>query len=141
MQPPRIKSLQLDGDKRLRQQRLAIGGSFLLGITLLVLFWPGTSAWGHPISRQECSEGSQFILNAALSRDNGATREAYLSQLRGDLMTIRAFPPELRWFAQDEADEALLVSAATDVFDNPQPPDQHRQAFLDRCLGSPAHNS
>ena len=118
-----------------------LAGSALLGITIFVLFCPAENAVGHEVTRAECTEGSEFIRNAALARDNGQSRDAYLGHLRGDLLTIRAFPPEMRWFAQDEEDEALLVSAASDVFDNPQPPEQHRQAFLERCLGSPAHHS
>jgi hypothetical protein len=109
--------------------------------TLVFLFWPLHRLDAHPITRSECTEGSQFIMNAALARDNGLTRAAYLTQLRGDLISIRAFPPNLRWFAQDEDDEAFLLSAASEVFDDPQTPDAHRQAFLSRCLGSPAHHS
>lgn len=122
-------------------QRVLLSGSALLGFTLLVLMCTTGKALGHQVSRAECSEASEFIRNAAMARDNGLSREAYMGQLRGDLVTIRAFPPELRWFAQDEQDEALLVSAASDVFDDPQTPELHRRAFLERCLGSPAHHS
>ncbi len=122
-------------------RRLLLSGTALLGITLLVLLWPCDRALGHEISRAECTEGSEFIRNAALARDNGLSREAYIGQLRGDLISIRAFPPELRWFAQDEQDEALLLSAASEVFDDPKPPESHRQAFMQRCLGSPSHHS
>ncbi len=121
--------------------RTLLAGCALLAVTLLVLCWPTDKASGHEVSRAECTEGSEFIRNAARARDNGLSREAYLAQLRGDLISIRAFPPELRWFAQDEQDEALLYSAASNVFDDPQPPEQHRQAFMERCLGSPAHHS
>ena len=128
--------------RRMRpDRRVLTSGSALLVITLLVLVWPASKASGHEVTRAECTEGSEFIRNAAMARDNGQTREAYLAQLRGDLASIRAFPPELRWFAQDEEDEQLLVSAASDVFDDPQPPERHRQAFLERCLGSPSHHS
>jgi hypothetical protein len=123
------------------ERRMLLGGTALLGITLLVLLWPSDRAIGHDISRAECTEGSEFIRNAALARDNGLSREAYIGQLRGDLISIRAFPPELRWFAQDEQDEALLLSAASEVFDDPKPPESHRQAFMQRCLGSPSHHS
>ena len=125
-----------------RKQNLLLKlGTLLVAISVMYLIWPVQRALSHSISRNECSEGSEFIRNAALSRDNGLSRDDYLSQLRGDLQSIRAFPPELRWFVQDEEDEALLISAAIDVFDDPHPPDQHRRAFLQRCLGSPASNS
>jgi hypothetical protein len=123
------------------ERHMLLGGSALLGLTLLMLMCTSGKASGHEVTRAECTEGSEFIRNAAMARDNGQSREAYLGQLRGDLLTIRAFPPELRWFAQDEQDEALLLSAASDVFDDPQTPELHRRAFLERCLGSPAHHS
>jgi hypothetical protein len=36
-------------------------------------------AGGHERTLQECLEGSDFIANAAFSRDNGVTREASLN--------------------------------------------------------------
>lgn len=83
---------------------------------------------------EECVEGSDFIANAARSRDNGMTREAFLERLDGDLLAIRAFPPALRWFARDEDDEQMLRRAARDVFDRPQPPARHAGALLAACL-------
>ena len=40
----------------------------------------------------DCFEASDFIANAALSRDNGMTRDAFLNRLTGDFAAIRAFP-------------------------------------------------
>ena len=62
----------------------------------------------HPI--EECLEAGEFIRNAALSRDNGISREYFMSRLSEDLMAIRAFPPQLRWFVRNELDEALLTN-------------------------------
>jgi len=42
--------------------------------------------------------------------------------------------PALRWFAQDEEVEALLVLATQTVFDNPPSDDAHRAAFLARRM-------
>ena len=89
----------------------------------------------HPLA--ECREGGDFIRNAALSRDNGITREYFMSRLAGDLMAIRSFPPELRWFARNEDDEALLTNAAETVFDAPQTPRRHEIEFVDACMKSP----
>ncbi len=136
--PSMVLSANIAAD---HQRKLVRLGTLLVAITLVYLIWPMRLASSHAITRSECSEGSDFIRNAALSRDNGLSRSDYLTQLRGDLQTIRAFPPELRWFAQDESDEALLISAATDVFDDPHAPDEHRRAFLERCLSAPASNS
>src|SRR5256885_16722377 len=46
----------------------------------------------------DCLEASDFIANAALSRDNGMTRDAFIERLNGDFAAIRAFPSDLRWF-------------------------------------------
>jgi hypothetical protein len=83
---------------------------------------------------EECIEGSEFIANAAASRDNGLPREAFLDRLEGDFVAIRAFPAPLRWFVKDPDDEAFLRMAAEDVFDRPLAPDRHREAFFAACV-------
>jgi hypothetical protein len=90
-------------------------------------------AAAQPHSARECREGGDFIRNAALSRDAGATREFFLGRLEDDLLTIRAFPPALRWFAHDTADEAFLRTEVHAVFDAPAASELHRDAFRERC--------
>ena len=82
----------------------------------------------------DCMEGSDFVANAARSRDNGMTRASFLDRLDADLAAIRAFPPELRWFARNPDDERFLVTEATRVFDQPQAPERHQAEFLAACL-------
>ena len=82
----------------------------------------------------DCFEASDFIANAALSRDNGMTRDAFINRLTGDFAAIRAFPAELRWFVRDEDDERFLEDAAEHVFDTPSTPADHRRAFLQACF-------
>ena len=91
-------------------------------------------ALAHELAVSECKEGSDFIKNAALSRDNGMTKQQFIDRLRHDMEAIRAFPPALRWFMQDADDEQFLLRAAEDVFDNPRPPDTHRREFYEICL-------
>ncbi len=91
-------------------------------------------ASAHDLSVQECLEGGDFILHAAQARDAGYTRYRFLNQVVSDLISIQAYPPELRWFVQDQDDEALLVSAAEQVFDEPVEPDLHRDSFLQTCF-------
>jgi hypothetical protein len=93
-------------------------------------------AAAHDLSFNECMEGSDFIANAALSRDYGITREEFMARLHGDLAAIQAFPPHLRWFAQDEEDERLLVAQTEGVFDDPRPPESHRSVFLEACFAA-----
>ena len=100
--------------------------------------WTITAA-AQPHSASECREGGDFIRNAALARDAGATREFFAGRLEDDLITIRAFPAELRWFAHDAADEAFLRAEVHAVFDAPAASELHRDAFLDRCARRSSH--
>src|SRR5262245_20389256 len=87
----------------------------------------------HELTLAECAEGSDFIMHAAMSRQNGMTREAFLERMESDIRLIQAFPPHLRWFVQDEDDEELLTSAARLVFDSPREPESHQSEFLAAC--------
>ena len=87
----------------------------------------------HDLTLDECLEGSDFIMHAAMSRENGMTREAFLDRMESDIHLIQAFPPELRWFVQDQDDAELLTSAARLVFDSPREPQSHQSEFLAAC--------
>jgi len=93
----------------------------------------GSALAGTP-SPTECAEGAEFIGNAARARDTGMARDAFIDQMEADFYAIRAFPRDLRWFVQDEADEAFLLGAARDVFDRPETPDAHRIGFFRSCM-------
>jgi hypothetical protein len=92
----------------------------------------------HPLTLRECMEGGEFIRHAAMSRDAGVSRQFFMNRLEEDLAQIQAFPPELRWFVQDEHDERLLGSAAQRVFDEPMKPELHEAAFVSECLQNTA---
>ena len=87
----------------------------------------------HDLTLAECIEGGDFIKNAAMSRENGMTREAFLGRMESDLRVIQQFPPQLRWFVQDRDDEELLTWAARLVFDSPREPESHQSEFLAAC--------
>ena len=82
----------------------------------------------------ECLEASDFIANAARARDYGMTRDAFLARMDEDFQMIHAFPPSLRWFAQDADDEAFLLGQARTVFESPDLPERHRASFLGACF-------
>ena len=88
----------------------------------------------HDLSIDECTQGGDFIRNAALSRDYGISRDDFIGRMHGDFQAIRAFPPELRWFAQDETDERFLLAHAERVFDEPGVPQSHENDFLQACF-------
>ena len=94
--------------------------------------WSLASA-AQPHSAAECREGSDFIRNAALSRDAGATRAFFVGRLEEDLVAIRAFPAALRWFVHSAEDEAFLRTEVHEVFDAPEASELHRDGFLERC--------
>jgi hypothetical protein len=82
----------------------------------------------------ECLEAADFIANAAVSRNNGISRQEFMARLESDLFTIHAFPPSLRWFAHDGDDEVFLTQSAAEVFDRPLDPDAQRGSFLHACF-------
>ena len=102
------------------------------GPMLALLMLLPLAAAAHPHSARECSEGGDFIRNAARSRDTGTTREFFVSRLEEDLLLIRAFPPALRWFVFDEDDEQFLrveVDNGAHFFIR----GTHRAEFVERC--------
>ncbi len=103
----------------------------LLLLAAAVLWSAGAAALPH--SSRECREGGDFIRNAALTRDAGFSREFFVGRLEDDLVTIRAFPPSLRWFVHDNDDEAFLRAEVLSVFDAPAASELHRDGFLERC--------
>ncbi len=92
------------------------------------------AAAAHDLTLDECLEGSDFIKHAAMSRDYGITREAFLDRMQSDLYVILQFPPQMRWFVQDQEDETLLTQAAQTVFDSPREPESHQSDFLAACV-------
>jgi hypothetical protein len=106
----------------------------LFGLAIAAIASGASLAVASAPSSTECTEGAEFIGNAAEARENGMSRAAFLGQMQSDFDTIRAFPNELRWFVHDQADEAFLLGAAQDVFDRPQPPGLHRVVFYRACM-------
>ena len=102
-------------------------------IAVCACLYPLSGAAGRP-SLSECFEGSDFIGNAALSRDAGMPADAFIERMEQDFTLIHAFPNELRWFVHDADDEAFLLTEARDVFEHPAAPDGHRRAFLEACV-------
>jgi hypothetical protein len=120
-------------ERRAMVQRLALGLFFCCAACAM------PSVAGRP-TMQECLEASDFIHNAALSRDAGIAGEAFIERMKEDFFAIRAFPNDLRWFAHDEGDEVFLADQARLVFEQPSIPDEHRAHFLRVCLDRMAQN-
>ena len=104
-----------------------------VGLFALTSIWVA-QATAHPLTLAECAEGGEFVRNAALARDAGASREFFVGKLEEDLSLIQAFPPQLRWFVQDAVDEEFLSRRVERVFDKPMKPEQHEAAFISDCI-------
>ncbi len=104
-----------------------------LAVVAVLSLCAGNAIAGKP-SVQECREAGEFIRNAALARDAGMKRVDFMDRLLGDLMAIRGHPPEMRWFAQDDEDEAFLVAVVESVFDAPGKSTEHESEMLHKCL-------
>lgn len=99
---------------------------FLLALPLM--------ATAHTLSIEECSEGSDYIRNAAMSRDSGLTEAKFFEVFDHDLVLLMAVPPSLRWFVQDDDDAEFLRGALLDIYRNPQPPQLHADRFAEACF-------
>jgi hypothetical protein len=88
----------------------------------------------HALSMEECSEGSDFIANAALARDDGMPERQFVAQFQADVQALQRLPAELRWFVQDKDDEVFLLSAVQDVFRKPKPAAVHQAQFAIACV-------
>lgn len=92
------------------------------------------AAHAHDPSLAECKEGADYIRNAAISRDQGVTEAKFMQVFENDMRMIQRVPRELRWFVQDEEDEAFLRAQLNQVFHQPQPPQQHAKEFARACV-------
>lgn len=99
---------------------------------LFLLAFP-LMATAHTLSIEECSEGSDYIRNAALSRDAGMSEAKFFEVFDHDLVLLMAIPPSLRWFVQDDDDAEFLRAAILDVYHHPKTPQQHAENFAVAC--------
>ena len=101
---------------------------------VLGALYSASGASAHPLDTEECTEASNFIKNAAMSRENGMDGLTFMAKMLADFLAIRSFPIELRWLVQDLQDEELLIKAVSEVFGDPRAPELHQRAFLEQCL-------
>lgn len=102
-------------------------------ICAVVLALPLATAHAESLTAQDCREGSEFIRNAALSRDNGLSAEAFLDRLEADFVMLRHMPTAARWFAYSDIEEHLLRVASRAVFKQPKDAGTHEFEFLGVC--------
>ena len=110
-------------------------GRLALGFSFAARYTRRRAVSGRP-TMEECLEGSDFIRNAALSRDAGIAADVFLDRMREDFLVIRAFPSALRWFVHDDGDEMFLAEEAWLVFEQPSDPNDHEGALPSRLRRS-----
>ena len=64
----------------------------IAGVALVCCLGLNSFAIAHELSKDECSEGGDFIRNAAMSRDNGMDGTTFVTKMLADLVAIRSFP-------------------------------------------------
>ncbi len=99
---------------------------------LILLAFP-LSSQSHPLSKQECSEGADYIQRAATFRDHGVSEARFIGIFDKDVQESQATPPEQRWFMQDEEDRVFLRAAVVGVFQRPREAGQHAVDFYLAC--------
>ena len=63
----------------------------------------------------------------------GLSRDAFFNHLIADLSMISGLPGDLRRFAQDEADESLLLRHAKRACGRANAPEDNEAAFVAEC--------
>lgn len=92
------------------------------------------SVSGFLPTEQECHEGSDFIKNAALSRDNGYSGERLVQQFDDDIMVLSGMDPQKRWFVRSPGATQFLRQALADVFAVRRKPKDGAAVFLRSCM-------
>ncbi len=86
-----------------------------------------------PTSR-ECHEASDFIRNAASSRDNGYSKKFLLGRFDDDMMVLSGMDPQKRWFVRSKGATQFLRQALHDVFVVKRKPGDQAGIFLRSCM-------
>lgn len=110
---------------------------------LRILVWLLLSGWSGILEAApgesflptfaECQEGSDFIKNAALSRDNGYTQKKIVGRFDEDVMVLSGVDPQKRWFIRSPGAILFLRQALLAVFQTPRSPLEQSRAFLAAC--------
>jgi hypothetical protein len=117
----------------------AVIRALMLASVFVTSFGAALPASAFEVEVAECKEGADFIRNAALARENGMSKEQFVTRLDEDLQLIQAVPVELRWFAHSDDEARFLRDAVQDVYDAPLSPAAHGLAFAKACLVAAGH--
>ncbi len=107
---------------------------------LLIILMAWTSVSAAPVfydfqpTQRECEEATDFIRNAALSRNNGYTKQKIVGLFDDNVTVLSGMDPEKRWFVRSPGATRFLRDALTLVFDVPGRPGEHAARFLESCL-------
>ncbi len=106
-------------------------------LAMLVLVSLSQTAWSSPSTffptLRECEEGSDFIRNAARSRDNGYSENKIVGRFDEDVVVLSGMAPEKRWFIRSPGATVFLRKALVAVFQMPKRPGDQASTFLAAC--------
>lgn len=107
---------------------------------LLIILMAWTSVSAAPVfydfqpTQRECEEATDFIRNAALSRNNGYTKQKIVGLFDDNVTVLSSMDPEKRWFVRSPGATRFLRDTLVIVFDAPGRPGEHAARFLESCL-------
>lgn len=109
------------------------------GVRMVVLVLCGSFSFVAAASdflptERECHEGSDFIEHAAMSRDNGYSKEKLVQRFDDDIMILSSMHPQKRWFVRSPDAVKFLRQALVDVFVSRGRPRDQAAVFLKSCM-------
>lgn len=105
---------------------------YAIGIAFFVLLIGAAHA--HERTDKECREAGDMIEHVAQARDSGSrTLAQTLADFRADIIAISQFPPEQRWFVEDEDDARVLLNGVERVWRAPKSPREQGDEFYEDC--------
>lgn len=109
--------------------------SFALILVLLCInLSSAAEAGGFLPTVKECHEARDFIEHAAMSRDNGYSKEKLVRRFDEDVMILSGMDPEKRWFIRSPGATVFLRQALVDVFSTRRKPSDQSALFLRSCM-------
>ncbi len=85
-------------------------------------------------TERECHEASDFIEHAAMSRDNGYSKEKLVGRFDDDIMVLSGMDPQKRWFVRSPGATRFLREALVEVFAVKRKPGDQASIFRGSCM-------
>lgn len=105
---------------------------------MALVLWGGyssvVSASDFLPTERECHEASDLIEHAAMSRDNGYSKEFLVKRFDDDILILSGMDPQKRWFVRSKGATQFLRQALVDVFSVKRKPGDQASIFRQSCM-------